>query len=537
MSGSAAAPAEAPVFGGPKFFREDLPLEQLRSSDLNPRKVFDEAKIAELAQSIRELGVVEPIVARSMGDHYQIVAGERRVRAARLAGLDTIPAIVRPLTDAQALEIMVVENNQRQDVNPLEEGDGFARLLGYGYELEKLAERIGRSTKYIYDRIKLRDLTPVGRQLLLDGRMTAGHGILLARLKPDDQARALDPDQGGLFERDHAATAAEEDAYEDAVDALSNHGRPRHTESEQAAARQAAYAAVKPRSVREFNDWLARHVRFDAVHAAQAAPLDFGETAEQVTLAAAKPGRGKKVVAITFDHYVQEDARDEGERTFGPQSWKFADGETHQVDGYSGKTTVFPMCEHSVLGLVVVGVQSYGRAFPVCIARDKCEVHWKAEIAQKRKNEKARESGKPTERQKADQAREREEARYKEQQAREESARKHYAAAVPDIRVAVVAAIQAAKLPLLIQLVAEDFRDAKAAAKTLFKRDPKTAEEALRVFALVNALEGHDNPYWGAREYASRAKRFGLDLAPILKKHAPPAEPKKAAQTKKKGGK
>lgn len=534
MSGSATAIADAPAFGGPKFFREDLPLEQLRSSDLNPRKVFDEAKIAELAQSIRELGVVEPIVARSMGDHYQIVAGERRVRAARLAGLATIPAIVRPLTDAQALEIMVVENNQRQDVNPLEEGDGFARLLGYGYELEKLAERIGRSTKYIYDRIKLRDLTPVGRQLLLDGRMTAGHGILLARLKPADQERAIHPTSGGLFDVDRAHTDEEDEALGEAEAFLE---KPPKGATQPTKLISEGFAALKPRSVREFNEWLATHVRFDPVHAAQAAPLDFGDTAEQVTLAAAKPGRGKKVIAITFDHYVQEDARDEGERTFGPQSWKFADGETHQVDGYSGKTTVFPTCEHSVLGLVVVGVQSYGRAFPVCIARDKCEIHWKAEIAQKRKNEKARESGKPTERQKADEAREREEARYKEQQAREEAARKHYAAAVPDIRVAVVAAIQAAKLPLLIQLVAEDFRDAKAAAKTLFKRDPKTAEEALRVFALVNALEGHDNPYWGAREYASRVKRFGLDLAPILKKHAPPAEPKKAAQTKKKGGK
>jgi ParB-like chromosome segregation protein Spo0J len=132
MSPAATAEAVAPPSVGPGFFHDALPLEQLQPSPLNPRKHFDQAAIEELAKSIREIGVIEPLVARPDGDHYEIVAGERRYRASTWPASRRCRARVKHLTDAQALEIMVVENNQREDVNALEEADGFSRLLKIG---------------------------------------------------------------------------------------------------------------------------------------------------------------------------------------------------------------------------------------------------------------------------------------------------------------------------------------------------------------------------------------------------------------------
>src|SRR5262249_45435716 len=150
--------------------------------------------------------IVEPLVCRRKtydAIRLELVAGERRLRAAKLARLPKVPVIIRQLTDDQALEIMVIENNQRQDVNPLEEGDGYAKLLQLrkreGFGIEQLAARIGRSTKYVYDRIKLLDLIPAARKLVLDGTLTAGHAILIARLKKEQQESAVDFDNRHIW--------------------------------------------------------------------------------------------------------------------------------------------------------------------------------------------------------------------------------------------------------------------------------------------------------------------------------------------------
>jgi len=379
---SPTAAATAPT--GPEFFRPDLPLEQLRESPLNPRKHFDETRLRELADTFAGAGIIEPLVARLNGDHYEVICGARRMRAAHLAQLGTVPVIVKSLTDAQALEIMVIENNQREDVSPLEEAEGFRQLLATGYDLEKLAERLGRSRKYVYDRIKLQDLAPEAKLLLSVGKLTAGHAILLARLKPDEQARAIDPEDGGAFQSELGLTQEEEEVFEQALDERMD-GRLKK------AAALEAYSGVKPRSVRELGDWIAHHVRFRPQQAAAAAPLEFGDVAAQVEEAATKPGRGKKVISITFEHFVQPEARDESDRTFGPRSFKFADGKSHR-DFTSYKTAMAKPCEHAVLGVVAVG-EKYGQAFEVCIARDKCQVHWKDEIAQRTKNQTLREKG------------------------------------------------------------------------------------------------------------------------------------------------
>lgn len=381
---------------------QEVAVGVIQPSLLNPRKHFDQAKLEELAASFATAGIIEPLVVRPLaaavnGVKFELVAGERRFRAAKIAGLADVPVIVRPLTDTQVLEIMVIENNQREDVNPLEEGDGFARLLKAGYDLEKLAERLGRSKKYVYDRMKLLDLVPKAKQLLLDGKLTAGHAILLARLKPGDQDRALDPEDGGAFTDDAALRDSKAAAVAGDVD---------------------PYDEVKPVSVRELDRWISEHVRFDVAHAATAAPLEFGEVAERVAAAAAKPGRGRKVIKITFEHYIQPEARDAEERTYGPRSFKFADGQKHYDYG-AGRTLAAPTCEHSVLGVVAVG-EDYGKTFDVCIARDKCQVHFKQEIAQAEKNRKLRESGQAK---KADRNERTADDKWKEQRKREEVAR------------------------------------------------------------------------------------------------------------------
>lgn len=175
-----------------------IELAKVKPSPTNPRKRFDEAKLADLAESIRSLGCIQPIVVRPIEDGYELVAGERRYRASLLAGQETIPAIVRELDDAAVLEIQVVENNQREDVHPLEETEGYRRLLdsgAYGTErveaVKRLAGKLGRSESYVWQRLKLADLIEPVREAFLADKITAGHAILIARLNPEAQERAF----------------------------------------------------------------------------------------------------------------------------------------------------------------------------------------------------------------------------------------------------------------------------------------------------------------------------------------------------------
>lgn len=148
----------------------NLPLSSLVSSGFNSRKTFPEAALAELAESIRKVGVLQPIVVRPDEEGYAIVCGERRYRAAALAGLETIPAIVREMDDSQALEAAIVENLQREDVDPMEEADGFRALIASGqYDERTLAERLGRTIAYVVGRLRLANLSATCREQLAEG--------------------------------------------------------------------------------------------------------------------------------------------------------------------------------------------------------------------------------------------------------------------------------------------------------------------------------------------------------------------------------
>jgi ParB family chromosome partitioning protein len=185
----------------------ELPLAQLRVSKTNPRRRLDDAKLQELAASLREKGVLEPLLVRPLPGtlrpdsifsdgtgKFEIVAGERRFKAAQLAKLATVPCIIRNYSDADALECQVVENDQRDDLHPLDRADGYQALLNTGKysNVEDLAKKLGKSRRAVYQCLQLRKLdAKIQEKFLADPSITATHAALLARLQPADQARAL----------------------------------------------------------------------------------------------------------------------------------------------------------------------------------------------------------------------------------------------------------------------------------------------------------------------------------------------------------
>src|SRR2546422_428459 len=174
---------------------QEISLDQIKPSKANPRRHTDDSALAELASSIKTHGVLQSILVRPVPrGGYEIVCGERRWRASKTAGKDTIPARIVNLTDVEALEIAVIENIQRENVHELDEALGYKALIKQDpalYTVETLAAKVGRSPSYIYQRLKLAELTPNLQKAFYDGKLTAGHAMEMARLQPADQERAL----------------------------------------------------------------------------------------------------------------------------------------------------------------------------------------------------------------------------------------------------------------------------------------------------------------------------------------------------------
>ncbi len=159
-----------------------LPVERLKPGPFQPRRRFDAEDLAELAESIREQGVLQPVLVRRApdGDSYEIIAGERRWRAAQLAQLHEIPVLVREFDDRTAMEIALVENVQRRDLTSLEEADGYHRLIEeYGHSQEQVARAVGKSRSHVANTLRLLNLPGEVRTLLEDGQLTAGHARTL----------------------------------------------------------------------------------------------------------------------------------------------------------------------------------------------------------------------------------------------------------------------------------------------------------------------------------------------------------------------
>ena len=219
-------------------FRE-VPVSAIRPNPLQPRSHFDEEAMSSLAASIREVGVLQPMLVRDLGEgEFELIAGERRWRAARRAGLQTVPVIVQSVSDSNSLEHALVENLHRADLNPLEEAAAFHQLIDdFGYTHEQVATRVGRSRTVVTNTLRLLQLPAGVQRAIADGEVTAGH------------ARALlgTPDRG--FQEELAKRVIAEGLTVRAVeDEIRSHGQP------QTAAESAGGPARIPETVYQASD-------------------------------------------------------------------------------------------------------------------------------------------------------------------------------------------------------------------------------------------------------------------------------------------
>jgi ParB/RepB/Spo0J family partition protein len=485
----------------------NIPIALLREAAQNPRQHFDPKKLEELTASIKAHGVRTPLLVRpNANEHegYEIGAGHRRYRAALAAGLAEVPAVIRPMGDTEFLELLTFENLQREDVHPLEEAEGYRALIRSkgGYDVAKIGERVGKSASYVYDRLKLLELTPPAQKLFRDGKLTAGHAILLARLSPADQARAIGkPGHGGspLFEYENALWTPEE---------------ARGTEEN-----------LKPISVRELQAWIDENVRFDP---ATVEPLLFPETA--LTLAAVQE-KAEKIVAITHEGGVGGVAK--GEKTYSPWEWKRADG------AHGSK-----VCEEAVTGVVVIG-PGRGRAFKVCIAKERCKKHWAEEIRNReQQNTKRLKDHGAAATSVVDDSYKRAAAKQRAEEARLKEKRARWTQALPAIVEAVAAKVKKATAAadghlgtyLLSAFAVGDFYIEPVAIKAASRLVPrgKTAEDLVRHLAFLFLYVEAADEYSGPAEFPRTAKGFGVDVAKILAAAAPetPAAPASAKKAK-----
>ena len=167
---------------------QNVAIEEIHPSRDQPRKMFDETRIEELAASIRAQGVIQPLVVRKReGGGYELIAGERRWRAAQRAGLHEVPAVIRDVVPTRAFEMAMVENLQREDLNPIEEAAGYQRLIAeLGYTQESLATRVGKDRSTITNALRLLRLPEEVRNLVIDGRVSMGHARALLGLETTD---------------------------------------------------------------------------------------------------------------------------------------------------------------------------------------------------------------------------------------------------------------------------------------------------------------------------------------------------------------
>lgn len=461
----------------------DLPLKSIAESPTNPRKHFGDLR--ELAESIAKKGVLQPILVRPKGKGYELVAGHRRLRAAAAAGLDVVPAMVREMTDEEVLEAQLIENCQRSDIHAMEEAEGYRRLMASktGYDAARIAEKVGKSVAYVYDRLKLLSLTPAAQALFLDGKIAAGHAIILARLSPADQARAIGkPGEGPLLHGEHLLWDPEDKKREPGLKAI---------------------------TARELQAWVDKHVRLDVD---DVEPMLFPETAEIITQAVVE--RAEKIVPITHDYHVIPEAKEDGVRTYGPMSWRRADG--------TGKHKT---CPHSVTGVIVVGV-GRGEAFKVCVAKKACAVHWGSEQREAKK----RASGAATGGKTGEDTWESMRRKQEEEQRRDNEQRERWKKAVPAILKALAEVVK--KTPakakgLLADLVLSYLggRDTEGADAEVPRGS--TAEDLVR-HAAFRIMCGEAMDWSAPREFPKLAKDFGVDTRKILDEVAP--EPGKDAK-------
>jgi ParB family transcriptional regulator, chromosome partitioning protein len=175
-----------------------LPIELLKRNPFNPRRAFSEAQLDELTQSIRDRGIIQPLIVRPAGnDNYEIVAGERRWRAAQRAGLHDVPVVVVEVNDREAFQLAIIENVQRADLNPIEEANAYQRLATeFDYSQEEVAKTVGKSRPHVANTLRLLKLTKPVQELITTNKLDAGHARILVGLDDQDELANLIVERG-----------------------------------------------------------------------------------------------------------------------------------------------------------------------------------------------------------------------------------------------------------------------------------------------------------------------------------------------------
>jgi ParB family chromosome partitioning protein len=200
---AALIPQRSPTGGG----TIDVPIDRIRDNPRQPRLRMADDALETLAASIRQHGVIQPILVTETIDGYQLVAGERRVRAARMAGLERVPAVVRQLADRDQLELALVENLQREDLDPIEAARAYRQLIDeFSFTQEELGSRVGRARSTVANTLRLLDLHPAVQAAVAAGQVTEGHARAIGGLPTEAQARVLEP----VVERDLSVRQTEE---------------------------------------------------------------------------------------------------------------------------------------------------------------------------------------------------------------------------------------------------------------------------------------------------------------------------------------
>jgi ParB family chromosome partitioning protein len=185
----------------------DIPIARIQVNPYQPRKHMDQDTLASLAASIAEHGVIQPIIVSETLEGYRLIAGERRLRAAILVGLERIPAVVRQVADQDQLQIALIENLQRADLDAIEEAHAYRQLIDdFGLSQDTVATRVGRARSTVANTLRLLDLDPSLQQAIADGRISEGHARALGGLPPEHQARIL----GTVVERELSVRQTEE---------------------------------------------------------------------------------------------------------------------------------------------------------------------------------------------------------------------------------------------------------------------------------------------------------------------------------------
>lgn len=497
-----------------------IPLAQLRESPHNPRKHFDAAQLAELTASVARSGVLEPVIVRAVPaakgktPTYELASGHRRFRAAQAAGLTEIPAYVRDLDDGAFYELLTVANLQRADPHALEEADAYAAMMTtLGWDVATIAQRIGKSERYVYDRLKFRTLIPAARDIFFAGRITAAHAVELSRLGAEAQARAMEPDGRALWERESGTFGPDEEIVWEEGDARDAD----------------PYQGYKPRTVGELRAWVTRAVRFVP---AEADPLLFPETVAAVQAAAEE---ALKVVYITRDQRVSDAAKADGQRTYGAEGWRRADGQKDPHHHY-GAPQIAKTCDHGVLGVVVAG-EGRGEAFTVCIANTKCRVHWGDKIRAKEKAAQAPAA-------EATPAKARGEEPWQKQERLRKEALDRLTPALPAIAkafAAVVATAPAHGQSKMAALLLQEWEFGSGTPHAELVKKGKSAEDFVRWCAWQIIAGELSSGYHVVAALETYSKMFGVDTKALVKAAQPKVEkgkvekpkPAKAARTAK----